>query len=427
MFSLAVPLIFFSSNLKQYSLDVVITLVVIGLALLIVRESGRLSVVKACAFAFASILLLSFSQVAVFSIIAAGAAILAESFFNRRADRGLRLAMVAVWAAAAIGTIAYSKIVMTPADNAYLHRFWADAFMPQEGRVKWLWEVARQMFAGHFGVFDGSLHYPWPNLFTGLFLVGVGALCATNPANGFIIAGPIALVLTAASLQSFPIGTRVCLFLLPLFLLLVVVGAESLASCFGRQASQYASVLLVPVAIMTTIKELPPRMPQHLRPVMQHLANNWKLGDAIWVYYGAGQAFLYYVNRWPIKGNIHIGECDRNDPRSYLRDLDKERGRSRLWVLMAHGSGAFRFDERKLIITYLDKIGTRIGEFHAPREEQSATRAEVILYDLSNDEKLASSSADVFSVEGKYIPQIWSCYGTMSPMGSSEHVIEMMR
>ena len=71
-------------------------------------------------------------------------------------------------------------------------------------------------------------------------------------------------------------------------------------------------------------------------------------GDAVWAYYGAGQAFEYYRRTIPLKADVTLGRCDRGDPRNYLEQVDSQRGRSRVWVLAAHMSAAFRFDERGL-------------------------------------------------------------------------------
>jgi hypothetical protein len=165
-------------------------------------------------------------------------------------------------------------------------------------------------------------------------------------------------------------------------------------------------------------------MPEHLRPVMQHLSDNWKAGDALWVYYGAGQAFGYYSRLFPINGDIRIGDCDRTEPREYLRQIDVERGKRRVWILMSHTSAGFRFDERRLLNSYLDTIGTRLDEFHAPAEDTSPQRAAVFLYDLSKDEKLATTSAERFEFRNDYPPQTWTCYGTMSPLGPNERVLK---
>ena len=424
MFSVAIPLVFFSSNLKQYSSDVAVTLVVIGMALRFRRS--LLTRRSAYGFALVSVPLLFCSQAAVFPLTAAGAVVFTEAFVARRLDRWYRLAVVASWAAALVATVAYGSWMMTSVDNVYFNRFWEQAFMPREGAIGWLWTTARNVFAGPPGpgAFDGSLHYPWPGLFTALVVIGTVAMCVDNPATGALVAGPVVLTVAAAAVRAYPLGTRVSLFLLPLLLLLVVAGAEYTGRVLVRRRhGKYVSALLLPLAIATFLQEPPPRTPEHLRPVMQYVSDNWKVGDALWVYYGAGQAFHYYVRRWPIKGDIRIGDCDRTDPRNYLRQVDVERGRPRVWVLMSHDSGAFRFDERKLLTDYLDTIGRRIGEFHAPAGDNSSGRAAVFLYDLSSLEKLASSSADRFEVRNNYPPQTWTCYGTMSSLGPDERVV----
>src|SRR6185295_10356751 len=141
------------------------------------------------------------------------------------------------------------------------------------------------------------------------------------------------------------------------------------------------------------------------------------LASAAQVYPFAGQAFEYYSKSIPIPGDVRVGTCDRADPRKILRQVDAERGRSRVWILLAHGSGPFGFDERGLLLTYLDTIGRRLDGFHAPAEDVSPNRAEVSLFDLSDPVRLASSAAERFAIRNDHPPQTWTCYGTMSPGG----------
>ena len=426
MFSTAIPLIFFSSNLKQYSSDIAVTLLVVAIALRLPLQP--LSRRSACGFALVSLPLLFCSQAAVFPITVAGAVVLTDALLTPRPDRLYRLILVASWAAAVVAAVAYGSRMMTAVDNTYLHRFWAQAFMPREGSLAWLWATAQNVFAGPpppaLGAFDGSLHYPWPALFAALLAIGAVAIIRRAPARGAAVAGPVALALAAAAAQAYPVGTRVSLFLLPLLLLLVVAGAECVGRLVVRRPlGEYAPALLVPLALATLAQQPPPRAPEHLRPFMQYLSDNWRPGDALWVYYGAGQAFLYYAKLIPLEGDIRIGDCNRADPRDYLRQVDIERGRARLWVLMAHRSGAFQFDERGLIADYLDTIGRRLDDFHAPEADSSSNRAEVLLYDLSNSERLAASSVDRFEVRNDYPAQAWTCYGTMSPLGPNQRVV----
>ncbi|MBK9713112.1 MAG: glycosyltransferase family 39 protein [Kouleothrix sp.] len=312
MFSTAIPLIFFSSNLKQYSSDIAVTLLVIAIAIRLPLQS--LSRRSACGFALVSLPLLFCSQAAVFPITVAGAVVLTDALLTPRPDRLNRLALVASWAAAVVAAATYGSWTMAAVDNAYLHRFWAQAFMPREGSLAWLWATAQNVFAGPppaLGAFDGSLHYPWPALFAALLAIGAVAILRRAPARGVAVAGPVVLALAAAAAQAYPVGTRVSLFLLPSLLLLVVAGAECVGRLVVRRPlGEYAPALLVPLALATLAQQPPPRAPEHLRPVMQYVSDRWKPGDALWVYYGAGQAFLYYARLIPLEGDIRIGDCN---------------------------------------------------------------------------------------------------------------------
>ena len=97
MFSIAIPLVYFSSNLKQYSSDITLTLLTIGIALRLRRTP--LTLRSACGFALLSISLLFCSHAAVFPLTVAGVVVFADAFVGHRGDRWYRLTVVASWAA----------------------------------------------------------------------------------------------------------------------------------------------------------------------------------------------------------------------------------------------------------------------------------------------------------------------------------------
>jgi hypothetical protein len=120
----------------------------------------------------------------------------------------------------------------------------------------------------------------------------------------------------------------------------------------------------------------------------------------------------------PISDDVQIGDCDRQNPRAYLHEVDVERGRARVWFVFAHFAAQFRFDERGLVLAYLDAIGHRLDEFHAPPDDQSPMVAAAYLYDLSDGGRLGRQDADTFPFAGKFTPARWSCYGTASAIPS---------
>jgi len=424
MFSAAAPLIYFSSNLKQYSSDVAATLVVVAVA----QRLGvsRLTPRTAVGFALLAAVLLFFSEAVIFPLTVAGAVLCADAVISHRPDARRRFAVVLFWAFAAAATLLHGFASMTPADSIYLHRFWAQGFVPDDAAATWIWTTAKGFFGppGPYA-FDGSLHYYWPALFVVLAAVGSVAMTLENPARGALLAGPGILTLVASAAHAYPFGRRVDLFLIPLLILLAVGGASRLGRLVTRRKiGEYLPVLLLPLAIPGLWQHPPPYKPEHLRPVMQYVADHWEPGDALWVYYGAGQAFEYYRRLIPIHGDIRVGDCSRTDPRDYLRQIDVERGRARVWILMSHDFGSLRVSERRIILEYLDGIGKRLDQVHAPQGDGSSMRTEAFLYDLSDRNRLDSLSAQRFPIREGYPAQTWSCYGTMSPFAPSPRVLD---
>lgn len=424
MAALAIPLIFFSSNLKQYSSDIAITLLILWMMFYL--QTYQLDRRATRGFAFAALPLLFFSQVAVFPLTVAGGILAADAWIGRRADRWNRLAIALVWAIAVIVTTAYNSWAMIAADRMYAYRFWEGSFPPSQGTWSWIWTTFQNLFAKRLSssYFDGAFHYSLPAFFAGLAIVGAVILCIEFPVAGLMLAGPFLVVLIAAVFHQFPFGTRLSLFLIPELILLIVAGAEKISDVLSKVIpSRYMTLVLVPFALAAFLNEPPPYQIEHIRPVLYYMKAHWQKGDTLWVYYGAGQAFHYYKKLIPFDGAVYTGECNRAKPRSYLRQLDVVREHERVWILLAHGSGRFQFDERKLITDYLDTIGTRLDQFHAPIEDTSNVRAEVFLYDLSDPQKLASSSAEKFMFTNPYPSVLWACYSTMSPLEANHAVI----
>ena len=415
LFSTAVPLVFSSSNLKPYSSDVAIAIAVLVTAH--VAQQSVLTRRSAFGFAVFGIVVVFFSQSAVFPLTAAGATVLLSALLGRPKDKWHRVGVVLGWAGAVAGGVAYAFRSMTPVDDVYLHRFWAPAFMPPTApaAMTWLSAVAHAAFAGapRPDVLDGSLEYAWPILFVALLVVGAVTMSYMKPAEGILVAGPIVLVGVASAMGMYPGGTRVGLFQLPLLLLIVIFGADSIGRAIGGpRGGQFACLLLIPFAVLACVRQLPPKRPEHVRPVMQYVARQWRAGDSLWVYYGAGQAFAYYNRMLGIAGDVRIGECNRANPREYLRDVDSVRGRPRAWILFSHSY----LGERRLLVEYLDAIGRRLDEFRAPADDTSTLAGQVFLYDLSSPQTLAVTSAERFPIGVGPRSVDWTCYGTMSPI-----------
>ncbi len=424
LFALAVPLISLSTNFKPYSTDVAVAVGLTLAALQIERSplSRRSVFGHALLFALGALL----SNAAVFVIAGAAVAVLGSATAGRVPDRARRIVLAALWAATAAAVVARARSILPASDRAYLERFWSDGFISSDSPFAWGWARLRELFSGPAGPnpFDGSLHYPWPALWAVLLGIGVLFFVTRRFAAGLILFLPLAFALLASALRLYPSNARLGLFLLPLILLAVVAGAETVAKGLRFAAGEFFPLALLPLAVVALARDLPPWTPEHLRPVMLHVAARARPGDSLWVYYGAGQAFEWYSKSIPFHGRIERSTCDRAEPRALLREVDVARGRPRVWILMAHGSGPFGFDERGMLLGYLGAIGRRLDSFHAPPGDRTGNRAEIALFDLSDPARLASTSVDLYPIGAVPPQKTWTCFGTMSPYGPDPRVVE---
>jgi hypothetical protein len=95
------------------------------------------------------------------------------------------------------------------------------------------------------------------------------------------------------------------------------------------------------------------------------------------VYYASLNAFQYYSSRFDYTDDYIIGIEARDDLSKYYEDLKKLKGNKRVWVLFSHIVVSHDTDEEKLIVSYLNILGTQLDEF-------KTSGASTYLYDLSN-------------------------------------------
>jgi hypothetical protein len=406
----AVPLIFFAAQVKPYATD---TAAALGLLALALAAGGSEAVTgRLLPLGVAGTLLPWVSYPALLVDAGILGALLATAAAGRDRARLRSLApMGLAWVATAAGVIAWARGTLAPGDVEYLQRFWAHWLMPLPPRsLQDLgWPVARvtTVYGG------GGLRYPAPGVFVALAVLGGIALWRRARDRAWLLLGPIAATFAAAALQVYPFSPRLALFLFPAFLILTAAGPEAIAR-FGRaagpRAATIATLLVAGLALWGLARDAPPYAPEPLKPVLAPMREAWQPGDRAYVYYGAEKAFVYYARRLGFPADAYIlGTCAREDLRVYLREVDALRGAPRAWVIIAHG----RREEERLLLEYLDRIGTRRAEFRAggrapgPRKDEYA---HAYLYDLSDPQRLAAANSDTFPAPPARPAAAWSCH-----------------
>lgn len=409
LFALAIPLLYFAAETKQYSLDVAMALALFALALprTFREEPGtrglELSTGRAVALGTVGVLAPWLSQPSVFALGGVGLylslRLVRASAPERRRGARVLSAIFVLWAVSGTASIARSFSAISAADRADLDRFWGHAFLPL---TSGLVESARWLFGTTTDIFGWLFPPLVATAALALFVLGIIALARRRDGTATLLLAPLAFALVASALRVYPFSYRLVLFTTPSLLLATGAGAafllsiaRSLARLDSRNrtrlgsrraladhvapaasAAVYALLALMVARTSLAMIELP-FYREELRPLVHYLAEHRRDGDAIYVYYGAARAFEYYAARDGIPASAYrVGRCERENWRRYLDEVDALRGRSRVWLVLSHPFLKGGIREDSLFVDYFSTVGRRL-------DSVGATGAKLQLYDMS--------------------------------------------
>jgi hypothetical protein len=426
LFAIGSPFVHFPSQVKQYSSDILVALVLLALALWL-REDRR-DIRRALIAGVAGAAVIWCSQPAIF-VTAGTGLVLGWLALEERPNAPVRPVAVGMglWAASSLASLAVALRNVSADDRAYLDGYWSAGMWTLPPRAAQDCLFPWNQLTWLFGTFtsaphatNGGLNYPWSPVFVLVLLWGFWSLRRRRDV-ALVLAAPILLTMVAAAARWYPFTGRVIAFLLPALVFAVAAGAQDL---LVRSSSRLGIVAPALMAILggapvyAAATTLPPQRVEHLRPQVERLLADRRSDDGVYVYYGAGQAMRYYGARLGLSpASYVVGRCAVSDSRAYLRELDVFRGRPRVWILATHlRLGTI---EWQTITGYLSAIGTQTVSVVEPSSNGDPTLAAYAFrYDLSDPARLASATAESFSVPGiemTHARSRWGCYGTVQP------------
>jgi hypothetical protein len=376
LFAVVGPLIYYSSEAKQYASDVAVCLILLLIASRCLEATPNPKWTLVLGLAGSATLWIS--HPALFILMAVGVSLVLHHLANR--DFGQLPWLGATFFAWLVSFLAlYLVSLRFLASNNALTAYWGEAFMPMPPwrDLGWFADALSDLVEGPVGL----ANFPIAAL---TLLIGCLSLCSRRWQLGLVLALPFPLVLVASGLGKYPFGGRLLLFLVPLVLLLIAEGVEWIRLLTLKLHPWLSSgiwVLLAAMLLYVPVVEaahgfLLPQMREHIKPVMSHLAANSRQQDLVYVYYGAQPAFSYYAPQYGFAGGDYlVGVSSRQDPEQYVQHLDAFLGRGRVWFVFSHVYNWNMIDEEAFFVEHLDKIGTRLDEFRSPG-------ASTYLYDL---------------------------------------------
>lgn len=416
LFAFSPALIYYTSELKQYSFDIAIAL---ALCLLFLSPknhsytddadsrgktffksvSSAKSVYKKnfVIIALAGIAAVWFSHPALFVLGGLGLALFLPAVRAKDARKIVTLLFVAAAWSLSLGAL-YFVNLRPLASHQFFLDFWREGFLPHDLSA-WRW-LALSLNVPFFDL----LGLRTPYLVTAfLFLIGLVGLTRRLPRFGLFLLLIFFLTLLASFLTLYPFAGRMILFLAPALTLLLAEGIADLTGFIGHLIGKMSSMnngfgqtesLRKPVRFFLNLalagyllfsplslaaeNFAAPKLREHIRPTMEALRDFRKDGDPVYVYYWAEHAVRFYAPKYGFAMSDFILGADHHDqPELYRAELDALRGNGRVWFLFSHVYENGDFNERNFILGYLDSIGDLSRAYNAP-----GTSVFLYLYDL---------------------------------------------
>jgi hypothetical protein len=368
-------LIYYSSEAKQYSSDVLASLVLLLIVPPCLEDQAKPRAFVVLGIAGAVSIWLSQPSCFVFAGILATLGLV----IALRRDWHHLYWVIGIGAAWGLSlALDYLISLRNLAANKFLYAFWQGSFAPLPPWSHFSWYIK---------AFTGMLRDPatLPIIITTVLLVlGIYSFASRRWPLMLIVVAPFLLALAASALDKYPFSGRLLLFLLPLLFLLLAAGVEQLMTWLAKinkpgawliSACLVAYLLYGPVKLAYADVKFPP-MGEDIKPVMTYLGENYRSTDLIYIFYAADPAFEFYAPQYGLDhSNSIVGISSRQNPAQYFKDIDKLKGHPRVWFVFSHIETLNNKNERDPILKYLDGIGVKKSEF-------IAAGASVYLYDL---------------------------------------------
>jgi hypothetical protein len=382
LFALSGPLIYYSSEVKQYSSDVAVAVLLLCAAIYYEsREVNRWAVV---AFGLLGAASIWFSHPSAFVSAGVGLSLalfcLAQRGWPRLAGF---LVVFSMWALSFVACYGISLRQLSNDKN--LLSYWSFGFVPSPllslVAVKWFIDT-------FFGIFRNPAGLELSGIAALTFLVGCSSMFSKRAEKSFILMSPLIPTLIAAGLHKYPFSGRLLLFIVPILLLFIAEGAEQIWSKTKDDAPIIGACLIGLLFLQTLLfstyhlikpsaGELPPGIAhtrEEIKPVMKYIENHRDEGDVLYVYLTAEPAFRYYAPRYSLS-NVDLIPGSSNNWEDYEKELNQLRGYRRVWLLFSHIDTDAGVNEEGLFVYFANKRGTRLDYFQS-------LGAAAFLYDL---------------------------------------------
>jgi hypothetical protein len=334
LFSFSGPLIYHSSEVKQYQMEVLATVVLLWMA---VRFREKIKIWQAVACGIAGMLCVVSANSAIF-VVSGAFGVVAGRFLITKQYRSAAHAGIVLGLSLAAFFAYYFLILHRNPNVAQLKTVWADHFAPlPDSPAGCVWYIRTTFFAlvNPLGLsLDLDLPFlPHPTALKyilslslgglGLFVLGVIVYLRKDRYRGGLILSALITTLAASLLGQYPLDERLILFLAPVVYLTIGKAAELAGGDAARGAGRLCARVLVALASVYFMINFAAKISHpawfggvekysQMREAIHFIAQNRQKNDPVYIMWSTAKFYDYYNYREKLDWPVIVG----TDPRA---------------------------------------------------------------------------------------------------------------
>ena len=378
-------LVYYSSELKQYSSDVMVALLLVYLAINCLKENVQFK--NFLALGIVGAIVIWISHPSVFIMAGIGLVLVLEKFTRKKYAPWAWILGIGIGWLASFG-LEYLVSLRHIVADGYLINYWRKAYLPMPPWSDKSW------YKDTYYSFVFFAFHRADNLMAVVTLVlsaiGALSLLIRDRKIALLIISPFVVAVIASALQRYPLKNRFMLFLIPFALLLMAEGFRGIYWLAAKWRPDFAAVFSG-ILVLAVIWQIVPITYEKaisgektdIRPVLAYVAKNRLPDDVVYVFYRTNAIYHYYAPFYGLDtGNIIIGSQEarkRVALQSYEDDVLNLVGNERVWFLFSEVVDCENCPEEDTLSYYLEFI----NPYGVVMDSYEGSGASAYLYNLS--------------------------------------------
>ena len=384
IFSIGWWLVYYSSELKQYSSDVMIALLLVFLAGNCLRKNVRTK--DFLLLGVVGSLVIWISHPSVFIMAGIGLVLVIEKFTRKEYVPWVWILGIGIGWLASFG-IEYLVSLQNIVGDGYLIKYWQKAYIPSPfwSDKSWYLNTYYSFLLIAFHRADGVMALAT----LVLTIIGTLSLLIRDKKIALLVILPFVVSAIASAFQRYPLKDRFMLFLIPFALLLMAEGFRGIYWLVAKWNHQFAAIFswILAFAIIGQVAPVNYRMvagaQKDTRPAIEYLVEHRQPDDIIYVFHPTVTVFKYYAPFYGLDKDRVVFGVERPSKRVTIRrfkdDVDGLVGNKRVWFIFSELLDCVQCeaeDTQSYYLDYIDNFGVILDSFNG-------TGANAYLYDLS--------------------------------------------